>query len=305
VDRISVVIPTFNRIGTIQEAVDSALAQSLPPVEVIIVDDGSTDGTEQLFVGERRGMAFKKIAHSGLPSVARNVGIKMASGEFVAFLDSDDRWEPEHLRSRMEVLKKEKDVGLSCGNAKILDSNGTLLSGIASGRKSLNELLAGNFVVLSSAVVRRSVIERCGGFDEDPDLRAYEDYEFWIRLATRTDIHYNDHATVVYSDASPDSIRKDCSSEQDTQKLFQIFARAVKTSDQCEKNKKLALRQAVVEAHERLIRSRTSSALPQRLLAKAQIQFWKAMPITLGSELLLSAYASSPAYMKPATYPRL
>jgi teichuronic acid biosynthesis glycosyltransferase TuaG len=291
VQRISVVIPTYNRIGTVRAAVDSALAQSLPPSEVIVVDDGSTDGTERLFSRASGSLIYKKIEHSGLPAVARNAGIKMAAGEFVAFLDSDDRWEPDHLRTQINTLATLVDIGLACANARIARSGATLLNGIAPGRKHLDELLAGNFVVLSSAVVRRSIIERCGGLDEDPDLRAYEDYEFWIRLATRTDIFYSDQPTVVYSDASPDSVRKDCNSESDNHKLLQVLARGLKGSGQCERRKKEALRRATVDAHERLVRSRAGTQLPQRLLTRAQIQLWRALPVRLSSQILQQTYA--------------
>jgi teichuronic acid biosynthesis glycosyltransferase TuaG len=291
VQRVSVVIPTYNRIGTVRAAVDSALAQSLPPSEVIIVDDGSTDGTERLFSQASGSLIYKKVEHSGLPAVARNAGIKLATGDFVAFLDSDDRWEPDHLRTKVEVMRNYSDVGLACSGAVSSRSQAALFGGVPSGRKSLKELLAGNFVVLSSAVARRTVIQEAGAFDERKELRAYEDYELWIRLATKTSIYYDDRATVTYSEDSPDSVRRDCSDTLDARQLLRVLSCSLRASGaSCGATKK-TLKDAIIDAHERLLRLQAGTKAGQRLLSKTQIHLWRAVPSSLRSDFLVAAYA--------------
>ena len=117
---VSVIIPTFNRFPFLCRAVDSVLKQTHGDVEIIVVDDGSTDETPALFSQQFSSVHYVKVEHSGLPAVARNAGIRLAKGEFVAFLDSDDEWLPDKLSQQVTALHNHPTVGLVCTNAFVL-----------------------------------------------------------------------------------------------------------------------------------------------------------------------------------------
>ncbi|MBH0208302.1 MAG: glycosyltransferase family 2 protein, partial [Nitrospira sp.] len=124
---VSVIIPTFNRFPLLCRAVDSVLNQTHGDLEIIVIDDGSTDDTPALFAQLFPTVHYVKTDHSGLPAIARNVGIRLAKGEFVAFLDSDDQWLPDKLSQQMEPLQRNPDIGLACSNAFVMyDDKDTL-----------------------------------------------------------------------------------------------------------------------------------------------------------------------------------
>jgi glycosyltransferase involved in cell wall biosynthesis len=207
--RVSVVIPTYNRATLLVEAVQSALAQTFGDVEVIIADDGSTDGSAELVaaLGDER-VELLRLDHSGMPAVARNAAFSRSRGEFVAFLDSDDVWFPEKLERQVAVLDRSQGVGLVCSNASIIDEDGNeirrhyLPPGEGASGEVLEQLLEVNFVVNSSAVTRRTLIERAGAFSEDPRLRAVEDYDLWLRLGATCEVVYLAEVLVGYREHS-------------------------------------------------------------------------------------------------------
>jgi glycosyltransferase involved in cell wall biosynthesis len=181
---VSVVIPTFNYRTFVTEAVDSALAQTYQPVEVIVVDDGSTDRTDEALAPYGDRIRYLYQANQGL-SGARNTGIRAARGRFVALLDSDDLWHPQKLEMQMRYLGRHPQVGLLAA-APALD--------ISHGWKPLDpwQCQRGTQVTLehlvirsrfgpSSVVIRRDCFDRVGFFD--PDLRSCEDRDMWIRIA--------------------------------------------------------------------------------------------------------------------------
>ena len=115
---ISVIIPTYNRGEKVLRAVDSALKQTYVNIEVLVVDDGSTDETPGILKNHLdKRVHYFRLPHSGHPSVPRNYALEKASGELVAFLDSDDEWLPEKLALQIAVINKFPEVGLVCSNA--------------------------------------------------------------------------------------------------------------------------------------------------------------------------------------------
>ena len=110
VPKASVIIPTYNRFLQLCCAVESVLKQTYGDVEVIVVDDGSTDQTPSLFPRRFPSLQYIRTEHSGLPSVARNTGVRLAKGEYVAFLDSDDQWQSEKLAQQVAVLDAQRIV---------------------------------------------------------------------------------------------------------------------------------------------------------------------------------------------------
>lgn len=195
--RVSVLIPTYNRGELLLEAVRSVLAQTFADLEVIVADDGSTDGSVDAVLGlADPRVEVLRLTHSGRPAVARNAALAKAGGELVALLDSDDVWFAEKLERQVEVLEHEASVGLVCSNACVIDETGNEIKALyfdpdeAARRHTFSALLEANFVVNSSAVARRELVERVGGFSEDTRLRGVEDYDLWLRVGALSRLAY-------------------------------------------------------------------------------------------------------------------
>ncbi len=201
--KVSVIIPTFNRRYTIPEAINSVLNQTYQNFEIVVIDDGSSDDTWKI-IKKYNTNKIKYIyqKHSGLPAKARNTGIKLASGEYIAFLDSDDIWMPTKLELQVKFLEKHQDYSL-------VSSNMLTFGDIKENRKIYNpkfstsgfvfrKLVLGNFVANSTAMVRKSAIEDVGYFNEDKRLFSVEDFEFYLRIARKYKIHYSDGILAQY-----------------------------------------------------------------------------------------------------------
>jgi glycosyltransferase involved in cell wall biosynthesis len=185
--QVSVVIPAYNAAANIASALDSVFAQTLADFEVVVVNDGSpdTDALEQELKPYRARIGYFKQANRG-PSAARNLGIREAKGTYVAFLDADDFWLPQHLSRQVERLSRNKKLGLIYSNA--LHLRGDTLIGTAfervpqSGAVDLESLLSERCTInTSSVVVLRSALVEAGLFDEN--MLHCEDFDLWLRLA--------------------------------------------------------------------------------------------------------------------------
>src|SRR5215469_9413426 len=183
---VSVIIPTFNRGDLICRAVDSALQQTYPNLQVIVVDDGSTDRT--LHRLRRYGSQIQVISQANAgPSAARNRGIQAAKGELIAFLDSDDLWLPAKIERQVALLQKAGAHVPGCVCNAVLKytdrpqitsfQNSLLQPPVAEGLwLNTAQVLLRRFLLFNqTAMVRREVLERIGGFDES--LRYLEDYD--------------------------------------------------------------------------------------------------------------------------------
>lgn len=184
--RVSVIIPTYNRSKLLIEAVRSVLNQTFQDFELLIIDDGSTDDTEQRIrdLQESRIRYSRNRANSGV-SASRNNGISKSRGIYIAFIDDDDQWLPEKLEKQVRVLDTSPpDVGAVCTGAVSVDIKSGVPIEVALPRysgKVLNELLESNFISTSSIVVKRECFEKVGTFDQT--LSYGEDFDMWIRLA--------------------------------------------------------------------------------------------------------------------------
>ena len=204
---ITVIIPTYNRAARLKEALESVFAQTRPPDEVIVADDASTDSTQELL--ESYGSRIRVIhleRHTGHPSVARNAALREASGRFVAFLDSDDRWMPAKLKSQVEFMLRYPDCQLSHTYCLKIDENGRSLGVRHEGRLPPSgdylRALVGHCVITTSTVMlRKSLLSRIGFFNERPDYRTGEDYEFFLRAACQTVIGLVDEVLACYREA--------------------------------------------------------------------------------------------------------
>lgn len=189
---VSVVIPTYNRADYIGETIESVLQQTYPNIEVIVVDDGSTDDTREVvrrFEPQVR-YVWQENAERG---ACRNHGLRLARGEYIAFLDSDDLWLPTKVAEGVEFLSANPAVGLVCTDAMQIDAEGKELRVLrargASGRVT-ERLLQKNFVLMGTHLVRTALVRKIGGFREERELSGSEDWEMWVRLSLRTDFAY-------------------------------------------------------------------------------------------------------------------
>lgn len=208
-ETVSVVIPVYNGAQTIRRAIDSALGQSWKEREVIVVDDGSTDGTFALLEGYGNRIRAIHQSNCGV-ALARNAAIEQAKGDYVAFLDADDEWLPEKLEIQVGVLRSMPDVGVLGGGSEWKKGGEGRFQVPASREVSLESLLFGNPLCTSTVVVRTSIL-RESSLRFWQELQGPEDWHLWIRLAGRTRL-WNDKRIVARHYLTEESIsRRDCS----------------------------------------------------------------------------------------------
>ena len=198
---VSVVIPTFNYGQFVVEAVESALAQSYSPLEIIVVDDGSTDDTHERLKPYMSRIRYIYQVNSGL-SAARNTGIQAARGEWVAFLDSDDKW--HHRKTEIQICFVLKDPAVrliattTTGDPKAVreDIEEIHNTPLTLTLITFSDLFVKNRFAPSSVLMHRSVFEEVGLFDSE--LRSAEDRDMWIRTASVSKIGRIDLALTYY-----------------------------------------------------------------------------------------------------------
>lgn len=185
---VSVIIPTYNRAQFISQTIDSVLAQTFTDYEIIVVDDGSTDETAQILAGYGNQLRLFSQANSG-PSAARNLGLQVAQGEFVGFLDADDLWYPEMLATTVSHLCTNPQIDLICGAWDVIDETGQMIrpantpSSVQSSVQAdfLRTIATGNRFLPLAMLFRRKCFACCGVFDTT--LKGVEDWDLWLRLA--------------------------------------------------------------------------------------------------------------------------
>jgi glycosyltransferase involved in cell wall biosynthesis len=177
-------------------AIQSALDQSMDGVEIIVVDDGSTDDTEDLMRRFRSAVTYLRMPHRGQPAAARNRGLRVARGDLIALLDSDDLFLPGKLSSQCAAFEACPDVALVYSDGTYFRDDptkpvGHVLDGLPmpSG-DGFAALLRGCFLMPAVTLVRRTHLDAVGAFDEAPELRGVEDFDLWLRLAARFPMLY-------------------------------------------------------------------------------------------------------------------
>ncbi len=198
---VSIVMAAKNYARFLPQAVESVLAQTFTDWELLIIDDGSTDATPAVvrpFLADPR-IRYTRADRLG-QSRAKNLGISLARGEFVAFLDADDAWEPAKVEKQLALFQDRPQVGVIYSRRSLMDESGAPLpqSRIAMlprGRV-LEQMFVQNHVCFSSAVVRRIVFSHVGAFDPEWDLAI--DYDLWLRVARHYEFDYVDEELVRY-----------------------------------------------------------------------------------------------------------
>jgi len=199
---ISVIIPTYNRANLISRAITSVINQTFNDYEIIVVDDNSTDNTEELVKTKFKNKViyFKHDINLG-PAAARNTGIKNSTGEYIAFLDSDDEWLPTKLEKQLNAfLNLSPDYGLIYVRS-LIDRNGKLVpylpfEWLPKKEGDLFEsLLRLNFIDTPAVMIKRTVFEEVGYFDET--LKCVEDYELFLRISSKFLIKHVDEFLLI------------------------------------------------------------------------------------------------------------
>jgi len=203
---VSVIIPTYNRAGLVRQAVASVKAQTYRDFEIVVVDDGGTDGTfEALSAGGR--IRVRRHAHRRGVSAARNTGINAARGEWLAFLDSDDLWLPDKLARQIFWLEGSPEL-LICQTEETWVRRGVRVNKPASHRQVGGRIFLPSLkrcVISPSAVMlHRRLLADHGAFDET--LPAAEDYDLWLRLTWRYEVGLVDEPLVIKRGGHPDQL---------------------------------------------------------------------------------------------------
>lgn len=202
---VSVVIPAYNAAEFIERTLESVLAQTYRSYEVIVVDDGSSDGTHQIVERwlARTGVEGRCIRQPNKKiAAARNSGMKVSRGEFIALLDADDLWTPLKLETVMAEFVRHPDVDLVCHNERItrdgetvrITRNGPWVEDMYD-----SLLFKGNALSPSATVVRKDKALAIGGFREDPEFNTVEDYDFWMRLSKPARFRFLDSVLGEYT----------------------------------------------------------------------------------------------------------
>lgn len=185
--RVSVIVPAFNAAGFIGEALDSALQQTHPVAEIIVVDDGSSDATCDIVRRFGGRIRLERQANQGA-AVARNRGAALATGDWLAFLDADDLWLPGKTAQQLAIAGDEAglvysdryNIGTLEGLPPIQGDLQPMVDGDV-----FESLLDANVITTSTVMMRTSIFRALGGFSEDPHLPPAEDWDLWLRVAER------------------------------------------------------------------------------------------------------------------------
>lgn len=188
--QISIVIPAYNSARFISDALNSAISQNIEGLEIIVVDDGSTDDTRAIVEAFGHDVSYVYQNNRGA-AAARNTGVKVAGGEWIAFLDSDDFWNDQYLNAFASAITSNNDFGLYYCGKRWVDENKVPISDIPLQTTFpegwiFSALFEDNYISSCSCViVRKGIFENCGGFNEAAVFRNGEDYDLWLRIAAK------------------------------------------------------------------------------------------------------------------------
>jgi len=202
---VSVVIPVYNGAAHLRQAIESVLSQTYAAVELIAVDDGSTDESPAVLQQYANRLTIIRQANAGV-ATARNSGIQRATGEFIAFLDQDDWWHPEKLERQVAVFREDDGIGLVHTDVAYFadeqktfvlppnpDTNPSSMVG-----NCFDRLLLGNHITNSSVVVRRSMLDRYGLCNTSLKKNTVADHDLWLRIAKNSRVGFVDQRLTYF-----------------------------------------------------------------------------------------------------------
>ncbi|MCL5998016.1 MAG: glycosyltransferase [Chloroflexi bacterium] len=192
---VSVIIPTYNRARLVRDTLDSVLAQTYRDLEIVVVDDGSSDDTAAVVTAYSAPVRYLRQQNAG-QAAARNTGIRAAGGEFIAFLDDDDVWLPQKLEQQLPLISAASAPAWVYCDAEVFDgTTGQPLHRFSQINPAHSgwigaSLILRDFIASPTPVVRRQVFEQVGYFDESPLLKRREDWDMWLRIAAYSPVAY-------------------------------------------------------------------------------------------------------------------
>jgi glycosyltransferase involved in cell wall biosynthesis len=196
---VSVVVPTYNRPDFLKKTVQSIAEQTYKNIEIIIVSNGFNKNNQKVaqeFNDSR--IIYADQENSGGPASPRNHGIKIAKGKYVAFCDDDDLWMPDKIEKQIKALEENLEYGLCYSKMLRFDGQKEWANPGEEGPASLQSLLYINTVPISSVFMRKSLIDKFGGFSESNKVGSSEDYEFLLRHAAETNFYFLDEYLIKY-----------------------------------------------------------------------------------------------------------
>ena len=205
---ISVIIPTYNRKEMLKRAIQSVLIQSYTPYEIIVIDDGSDDGTKEWLKDNFPNVKYIYQMNSGVSS-ARNKGIKFARGDWIALLDSDDEWLPSKLKDQANEIESNPAAKFLHTN-EIWIRNGVRVNQMKKHKKYggyiFEKCLDMCRISPSSVLIKKDIFDEIGMFDET--LKVCEDYDLWLRFASKYPVHFLDQPLIKKYGGHSDQLSK-------------------------------------------------------------------------------------------------
>lgn len=229
---ISVIIPTYNRAHSVAESINSVLSQTCTNYEIIVVDDGSTDQTKETLRPYLHKIKYIYQKNKGV-SAARNAGIKSSKGEWIAFLDSDDRWLPEKLYRQIEIINNSKiELGCVICNMEFNPHAGKISNSFQSAYftpgspqgicQNMASILLTRFIMFNQgALIKKNILDKIGGFNER--LKILEDYDLALKLSFLCTFGYEATPLVIYQRDTKNSLSSNVDSTEETKQIINIL----------------------------------------------------------------------------------
>ncbi|AGF79905.1 glycosyl transferase [Desulfocapsa sulfexigens DSM 10523] len=231
-NRVSVIIPTYNRAHSIVRSIESVLSQTYSNFEIIVIDDGSIDRTKEVLRPYMSKIIYLYQENKGA-SAARNAGVKIAKGEWIAFLDSDDCWLPEKLHRQIMIIHKSKtELGCVICNMGFYPQVGKNTNSFQNACFTpkppqglcwnMSSILLTRFIMFNQgAIIKKNIFNKAGGYDER--LKILEDYDIALKLSFLCNVGYETTPFVIYQTDTKDSLSSNSNTSKETKQIIKIL----------------------------------------------------------------------------------
>lgn len=195
---VDVIIPAHNPGPFLRDALNSVIQQTFKDFHIYVIDDASIEDFKELVEGYKKA-TYIRLENNGGPAKARNIGIAAGSSEFISLLDADDVWHSRKLERSLNEFKKNPHIAMTCGNYQRFVNRSEIYNPFYRRKIKINHntLQQINFVASGSVTIKRDIFDEFGGFDES--LYLMEDYDLWLRIATKYPISYIHKVLYFYS----------------------------------------------------------------------------------------------------------